>query len=258
MIRTYSEEEIALIRESSLLVGKTLAEMAKLIAPGITTLELDRVAEAYIRSQGAIPACKGFEGFPFTLCVSVNEIVVHGFPSEYILEEGDIVSIDCVVLKNGFHGDSAYTFAVGQVAEPIRNLMEATKASLYQGIEQAKAGNRVGDIGCAVQTYVEKRGYGVVRELCGHGVGLEMHEQPDVLNYGRKGCGPKLIENMVIAIEPMITLGKRNIGIEENGWGIYTLDRKPAAHYEHELLIGKEKPDILSSFEEIEKILNNK
>lgn len=258
MIRTYSPEEIEKIRESSLLVGKTLAEVAKIIAPGVKTMELDRVAEAFIRSVGAEPTFKGYEGFPYALCISVNEMVVHGYPSEYELKEGDIVSIDCGVYKNGFHGDSAYTFAVGEVSEKVRRLMDDTKASLYEGIKQAVAGNRTGDIGYAVQHYTEERGYGVVRELCGHGVGAQLHEKPDVPNFGHRGCGSKLKAGMVIAIEPMITLGKRQIGLQSNGWGVFTLDGQPAAHYEHDVLITKEGPDILSSFDEIEAVLNSK
>ncbi len=185
-------------------------------------------------------------------------MVVHGFPSDNVLKEGDIVSVDCVIEKDGYHGDSAYTFAVGQVEEPVRQLMEATKASLYKGIEQARAGNRTGDIGNAVQTYVEERGYGVVRELCGHGVGAHMHEKPDVLNYGKRGSGCLLKKGMVIAIEPMITLGKRNIGVARDGWGIFTLDGKPAAHYEHSVAITEHGCDVLSSFANVENVLNNK
>lgn len=258
MIRTYSPEEIEKIRESSLLVGKTLAEVAKHIAPGVTTMELENVADAFISSVGGVPGFKGYEGFPFALCISVNEVVVHGYPSDYKLKDGDIVSVDCGVYKNGFHGDSAYTFAVGTVSTPVQALLDATKESLYEGIKQAIAGNRTGDVGHAIQSFVEKKGYGVVRELCGHGVGEDLHAKPDVPNYGHKGCGSKLRENTVIAIEPMITLGSRHIGLQKNGWGIFTLDGQPAAHYEHDVLITKEGPDILSSFEEIEQVLNNK
>lgn len=256
--RVYTEQEIEKIRVSALLVGDTLAEVAKMIAPGVKTIELDRMAEAFIRSKGGVPACKGYEGFPFTLCISVNQTVVHGFPSEEELKEGDIVSVDCVVEKDGFHGDSAYTFAVGKVEEPVLRLLEATKKSLYLGIEQARAGNRTGDIGNAVQSYVEERGYGVVRELCGHGVGAHMHEKPDVLNYGKRGSGCLLRKNMVIAIEPMITLGKRNIGVAKDGWGIFTLDGKPAAHFEHSVAITENGADILSSFKNLENVLMSK
>lgn len=256
--RVYTEQEIEKIRVSALLVGDTLAEVAKMIAPGVKTIELDRMAEAFIRSKGGVPACKGYEGFPFTLCISVNQTVVHGFPSEEELKEGDIVSVDCVVEKDGFHGDSAYTFAVGKVEEPVLRLLDATKKSLYLGIEQARAGNRTGDIGNAVQSYVEERGYGVVRELCGHGVGAHMHEKPDVLNYGKRGSGCLLRKNMVIAIEPMITLGKRNIGVAKDGWGIFTLDGKPAAHFEHSVAITENDADILSSFKNLENVLMSK
>lgn len=256
--RIYTEQEIEKIRVSALLVGDTLAEVAKMISPGVKTLELDRMAEDFIRAKGGIPACKGYEGFPYTLCISVNQVVVHGFPSEYELKEGDIVSVDCVIEKDGFFGDSAYTFMVGQVDDSVRQLLEDTKASLYKGIEQARAGNRTGDIGNAVQSYVEEKGYGVVRELCGHGVGAHMHEKPDVLNYGRRGSGCLLKKGMVIAIEPMITLGKRNIGVAKDGWGIFTLDGKPAAHFEHSLTITEHGNEILSSFEKVENILKDK
>ncbi len=256
--RVYTGEEIEKIRESALLVSDTLAEVAKMIAPGVKTIELDRMAEAFIRSKGGVPACKGYEGFPFTLCISVNEVVVHGFPSERPLKDGDIISVDCVIAKNGYHGDSAYTFTVGTVEEPVLNLLAATKASLFKGIEQARAGKRTGDIGNAVQSYVEERGYGVVRELCGHGVGAHMHEKPDVLNYGKPSSGTLLKKGMVIAVEPMITLGKRNIGIARNGWAVYTRDGKPAAHFEHSMAITEGYADVLSDFERIETILKNK
>ncbi|MDR2556537.1 MAG: type I methionyl aminopeptidase [Bacteroidales bacterium] len=256
MIRIYSAEEIELIRESSLLVGKTLAEVAKHIAPGVKTITLDKIAEDYIRSVGATPGFKGYEGFPYALCISVNEIVVHGFPSEYELKEGDIVSIDCGVYKNGFHGDSAYTFAVGQISEEVKKLLQTTKESLYKGIEQAKAGNRIGDIGYAIQKHCEAQGYGVVRELIGHGVGAHLHEKPDVPNFGKQGSGKRLQQGMVIAIEPMITMGTYKVSWAKDGWGVYTEDKLPAAHYEHDVVIGKDKAEILSSFDEIEKIIN--
>ncbi|MEG1572605.1 MAG: type I methionyl aminopeptidase [Bacteroidales bacterium] len=258
MTNQHTEAEIELVRESSLLVGKTLAEIAHYIAPGVKTITLDEIAEKFIRSQGATPGFKGYGGFPYSLCISVNDVVVHGFPSNYELKDGDIVSVDCGAYKNGFHGDSAYTFPVGNVAEPILKLMEDTKASLYKGIEQAIAGNRTGDIGSAIQIYTETRGYGVVRELIGHGVGRNLHQKPDVPNYGHPGNGSKLREGMVIAIEPMITLGKRNIKMERDGWTIRTLDGLPAAHYEHDVLIRKNEAEILSSFSEIEEVLKNK
>jgi methionyl aminopeptidase len=255
LIRIYNETEIELIRESSLLVGKTLAEVAKHIKAGVKTMILDGIAEDYIRSFGATPSFKGYQGFPYTLCISVNEMVVHGFPSEYELKEGDIVSIDCGVYKNGFHGDSAYTFAVGEISEDKRRLMEVTKESLYKGIEQAKAGNRIGDIGYAIQSLCESNGYGVVRELIGHGVGANLHEKPDVPNNGNKGSGKRLQEGMVIAIEPMITMGDYKVKWAKDGWGVFTIDGLPAAHYEHDVVIRKGQAEILSSFEDIENII---
>ncbi len=255
MIRIYNETEIELIRESSLLVGKTLAEVAKHIKVGVKTISLDKIAEDYIRSFGATPSFKGYEGFPYALCISVNEMVVHGFPSEYELKEGDIVSIDCGVYKNGFHGDSAYTFGVGEVSEDKRRLMEVTKESLYKGIEQAKEGNRIGDIGYAIQSLCESNGYGVVRELIGHGVGAHLHEKPDVPNNGKQGSGKRLREGMVIAIEPMITMGNHQVKWAKDGWGVFTVDGLPAAHYEHDVVIRKGQAEILSSFEEIENII---
>ena len=236
----------------------TLGELAKWIAPGITTLKLDKIAEEFIRDHGAVPGFLGYGGFPNTLCVSVNEQIVHGFPSNYELKDGDIVSIDCGTLKNGFNGDSAYTFCVGEVAYDVRRLLKTTKESLYLGIEQAVEGKRVGDISNAVQTYCEKKGYSVVRELCGHGVGKRLHEDPEVPNYGRRGCGPLLKSGMVIAIEPMINLGSRNIVIERDGWTTRTRDRKPSAHFEHTVAVREGKADILSSFKYVEEVLGEK
>jgi methionyl aminopeptidase len=258
MIPIKTDAEIEIQRESSLLVGKTLAEVARHIAPGVKTIFLDAIAETFIRDHHAEPGFKGYGGFPGTLCISVNDQVVHGIPGQQELREGDIVSIDCGVLKNGFYGDSAYTFAVGEVSEELKLLMQRTKESLYLGIEQAVAGNRTGDIGFAVQQHAEKYGYGVVRELVGHGVGRHLHEKPEVPNYGRRGAGVKLKENMVIAIEPMINLGVRNVQQEADGWTIRTLDRKPSAHFEHDVAIRKGKPDILSTFSYIEEVLNKK
>ena len=258
MIQIKSEEEIEIQRESSLLVGKTLAEVAKHIRPGVKTATLDRIAEEFIRDHGAIPGFKGYSGFPATLCISVNEQVVHGIPGEQMLNDGDIVSVDCGVLKNGFYGDSAYTFAVGEVDQETLLLVERTKQSLYLGIEQAVAGKRVGDIGYAIQTYTEKFGYGVVRELVGHGVGRKLHERPQVPNYGKQGNGPKLTLGIVIAIEPMINLGTRHISQSADGWTIKTSDRKPSAHFEHTVAVRNDKADILSSFEWIEAVLKNK
>jgi methionine aminopeptidase, type I len=258
MIYLKTDEEIELLRESNLLVGMTLGELAKWIAPGITTLKLDKIAEEFIRDHGAVPGFLGYGGFPNTLCVSVNEQIVHGFPSNYELKDGDIVSIDCGTLKNGFNGDSAYTFCVGEVAYDVRRLLKTTKESLYLGIEQAVEGKRVGDISNAVQTYCEKKGYSVVRELCGHGVGKRLHEDPEVPNYGRRGCGPLLKSGMVIAIEPMINLGSRNIVIERDGWTTRTRDRKPSAHFEHTVAVREGKADILSSFKYVEEVLGEK
>ncbi|MCE1167410.1 MAG: type I methionyl aminopeptidase [Sphingobacteriia bacterium] len=258
MIHLKTEEEIELIRQSSLLVGKTLAEVAKVIKPGIRTIELDRLAETFIRDNGAIPGFKGYNGFPYTLCISVNEIVVHGFPSNREVKEGDIVSVDCGVVMNGFYGDSAYTFMIGEVDPSVRALVEATKASLYEGISKAVEGQRLGDIGAAIQDYVEERGYSVVRDLVGHGLGKHLHEAPEVPNYGRKGTGMKLQEGLVLAIEPMINLGGHRVVQERDGWTIRTSDRKPSAHFEHDVVIRKGRAEVLSTFDYIEEILKTK
>lgn len=258
MIHYRTESEIELLRESALLVGKTLGEVGKHIRPGVRTIELDRIAEEFIRDNGAVPVFKGYEGFPGSLCISVNEQVVHGIPGDYELRDGDVVSIDCGTLLNGYVGDSAYTFTVGEVSEEVRLLLERTKESLYKGIEQAVAGNRVGDIGHAVQSFVEQYGYGVVRELVGHGVGRKMHEDPQVPNYGNKDSGVRLSEGMVLAIEPMITLGKKDIVMERDGWTITTKDRKPAAHFEHDVVVRQGRAEILSSFEWAEESEINK
>ncbi len=256
MIYLKTDDEIALMRESNLLVGKTLGEVARWIAPGVTTLRLDQIAEEFIRDNGGIPGFKGYGGFPFTLCISVNENIVHGFPSSYVLREGDIVSVDCGAIVGGYNGDSAYTFPVGEVAPEIMALLKTTKESLYLGVEKAVAGNRIGDISNAVQTYCEARGYSVVRELCGHGIGRKLHEDPEVPNYGRRGCGPLLKKGMCIAIEPMINLGSRNIVIERDGWTTRTRDRKPSAHYEHTVAITENgAAEILSSFDYVEEVL---
>lgn len=257
MIYLKTEDEIQLIKQSSLLVGKTLAEVAKHIRPGVTTKELDEIAETFIRDHGAIPGFKGYRGFPATLCISVNEQVVHGIPNGRRLQDGDIVSIDCGVIRQRYYGDSAFTFPVGNVMPEVLTLMKATRESLYKGIEQAVVGKRTGDIGNAIQQHVSPMGYGIVRELIGHGVGKFLHESPDVPNYGKKGQGVLLTEGMVIAIEPMINLGKRHVVQESDGWTIRTLDGKPSAHYEHTVAIRKENAEILSSFDEIDKILNN-
>ena len=252
MIHYRTDSEIELLRKAALLVGKTLGEVGKHIRPGIRTIELDKIAEEFIRDHGAIPAFKGYEGFPGSLCVSVNDAVVHGIPGNYELRDGDIVSVDCGTILNGYVGDSAYTFTVGEVSEEIRLFLQRSKESLYKGIEQAVAGNRIGDIGYAVQSYVEQFGYGVVRELVGHGVGRKMHEDPQVPNYGKRGSGTKLSEGIVIAIEPMITFGKRDIVQERDGWTIKTKDKMPAAHFEHDVAVRNGKAEILSSFEWIE------
>ena len=258
MIYLKTDEEIELLRAANQIVARTLAEVAKVIAPGVTTLKLDTIAEEYIRSQGAVPGFKGYGGFPGTLCVSVNENVVHGIPSNYALREGDIVSVDCGAVKDGYNGDSTYTFCVGEVEEEVKRLLRTTKESLYIGIEHAVEGNRIGDIGHAIQEYCEKRGYGVVREMCGHGVGRKLHEDPDVPNYGRRGTGPLIKNGMVIAIEPMINMGSKNIVIERDGWTTRTKDRKPSAHYEHTIAIHHGKPDILSSFQYVEEVLGDR
>lgn len=255
MIFLKTDEEIELMRESNRLVGMTLGEVAKHIRPGIKTIELDRIAEDFIRSHGAIPSFLGYNGFPYSLCISVNENVVHGFPSQYELRDGDIVSVDCGTEKNGFCGDSAYTFCVGEVAEDVKLLLRATKESLYQGIAQAVAGNRIGHIGEAIQTYCEKKGYSVVRELVGHGIGRKMHESPEVPNYGRRGIGPLLKSGMCIAIEPMINMGSKNVVFEKDGWTVRTKDRKPAAHFEHTVAIRDGKADVLSTFEYVEAVI---
>lgn len=255
-----TEDEIELMRKANQLVGMTLAELAKHIRPGISTLQLDSIAEEYIRDHGATPTFKGFPNpygapFPASICTSVNEVVVHGIPSEKtVLRDGDIISIDCGTLLDGYNGDSCYTFCVGEVKEETKELLKTTKESLYKGIEQAVAGKHVGDIGDAVQTYCQAKGYGVVRELTGHGIGREMHEDPQVPNYGARGHGPALKAGMCIAIEPMITMGDRHIGLMPDKWSIVALDGKPAAHFEHTIAIRKGAAEILSSFEEIERI----
>lgn len=255
-----TEDEIELMRKANQLVGATLAELGRHIKPGITTLHLDTIAEEFIRDHGAIPTFKNFPNpyggpFPASICTSVNEVVVHGVPNkDTILKEGDIISIDCGTLLNGYNGDSCYTFCVGEVSDEVRQLLRVTKESLYKGIEQATAGMRVGDIGWAVQGYCESYGYGVVRELTGHGIGREMHEPPQIPNYGNRGNGPLLKAGMCIAIEPMITMGSRAIGLLPDKWSVVTRDGKPAAHFEHTIAIRKGKAEILSTFDEIEQL----
>jgi len=257
MIFLKTDEEIELMRESNQLVGMTLGELAKHIEPGVTTLQLNKIAEEFIRSHGAIPSFLGYNGFEGSICASVNENVVHGIPGGYVLKDGDIISIDCGTEKNGFCGDSAYTFCVGEVSPQVKALLKTTKESLYIGIENAVDGNRVGNIGEAIQTYCEKRGYSVVRELVGHGIGRKMHEAPEVPNYGRRGTGPILKKGMCIAIEPMINMGSRNVVFERDGWTVRTKDRKPSAHFEHTVAIREGRADILSTFEFIESVLGD-
>ncbi len=251
-----TDEEIEFMREANRLVGKTLGELSRHVKPGVTTLQLDKIAEEFIRDHGAIPTFLGYGGFPNSICTSVNENVVHGIPNKKPLQEGDVVSIDCGASQKGFCGDSAYTFQVGEVDEKVRQLLQATKESLYKGIEQAKEGNRVGDIGFAVQSYCEARGYSVVRELVGHGIGRNMHEPPEVPNYGRRGTGTLIQNGMCLAIEPMINMGGKKVVFESDGWTVRTKDRKPSAHFEHTVAIRNGKADILSTFEFIQEIIN--
>jgi methionyl aminopeptidase len=258
MISIHTEEEVELIRNSNLLVSKTLAEVGKIIRPGITTLELDRRAEEFIRDNGAVPAFLGYNGFPNTLCTSVNSQVVHGIPSKYELKEGDIISIDCGAVLNKYFGDSAYTFAVGEISEEVKELLRVTKQSLYKGIEEAIEGRRIGDIGYAIQTYCESHGFSVVREMVGHGIGRHLHESPEVPNYGRRGNGPLLKKGMTICIEPMINMGVRNIYIEKDGWTTVTRDNKPSAHFELAVAIDKGKADVLSTFKYVEEVLGDR
>lgn len=259
MIFLKTEDEIDLLRAANQLVSKTHVELAKAIRPGVTTAELDRLAEEFIRDHGAVPTFKGFPNpygspFPASICASVNDQVVHGIPNDIPLKEGDIVSIDCGTLLNGFNGDSCYTFCVGEVSDEVRQLLKVTKESLYLGIEAALAGKRIGDIGHAIQAHCEAHGYGVVREFVGHGIGKEMHEDPQVPNYGRQGNGPLIKNGLCLAIEPMITLGSPKIGMMPDRWTIKTLDGKCAAHFEHTIAVHNGKAEILSSFEEIEKV----
>ena len=253
MVKPKTEEEIELLRENAILVSKTLAEVGKAVAPGVTTAKLNRVAEEFIRDNGAIPSFLGFDGFPAAICASVNDVVVHGFPSDYVLKEGDIVTADIGTLYKGYNGDSAYTFPVGEVDAKTRKLLDVTKASLYKGIEAAVDGNRTGDIGHAVQTYVESFGFSVVRELEGHGIGRSMHENPGVPNFGRQGHGPRLCSGMTICIEPMINAGGRGVYLARNGWAVHTADHSKSAHYELTVVVRKGKAEQLSTFDFIEK-----
>jgi methionyl aminopeptidase len=253
MIYYKSEEEIDLIRESSLLVAKTHANLAGLIKPGVTTLALDKIAEEFIRDNGGVPAFKGYNGFPNTLCMSPNDQVVHGIPNDISLNNGEILSVDCGVVMNGYYGDSAFTYQVGEVSTKLEQLLRVTKESLYKGIEMAIVGKRIGDISSAIQSYAESFGFSVVRELVGHGIGKNLHESPEVPNYGRCGTGSLLKEGLVIAIEPMINMGEKKIMQHNDGWTITTIDNKPSAHFEHTIVVRKGKAEILSSFNEIEK-----
>ena len=255
MIEIKTKEEIELMRESALIVSRTLGILAKEVKPGVTTLQLDKLAEEFIRAQGAIPGFLGLYDFPNTLCMSPNDQVVHGFPTNEPLKEGDIISIDCGALKNGFYGDHAYTFAVGEIDPETQKLLDITKESLYIGIREFKLGNRVGDVGYAIQNYCESHGYGVVRELVGHGLGRKMHEDPEMPNYGKRGRGKKFIEGMVVAIEPMINMGTHRIKQHSDGWTITTLDRKPSAHFEHNVALVNGKPELLSTFAYIYDVL---
>lgn len=263
MIYLKTDEEVELLRNANLLVGKTLAELAKVIKPGVTTKQLDIIADTFIRDHGAIPTFKGFRNpnggpFPASICTSVNYQVVHGIPNDTPLQDGDIVSVDCGTKLNGYCGDSCYTFCVGEVSPEVTKLLVTTKEALYKGIEQAIVGKRIGDISNAVQSHCEKEGYGVVREFVGHGIGKDMHEDPQVPNYGRRGNGALLKNGLCIAIEPMITMGVKDVYMQDDRWGIITRDRKPAAHFEHTVCVRKGKADILSSFEEIEQVLREK
>jgi methionyl aminopeptidase len=253
MIHYKTSEEVQLIKLGAQILGKAHGEVAKYIKEGVKTSFLDKVAEEYIRDNSGVPSFKGYNGFPSSLCISVNEVIVHGFPSGYVLKDGDIISVDCGVFHQGFHSDSAYTYPVGEVSPQVLSLLKATKDSLYLGIEKAVFGNRIGDIGYTIQKFVEAKGYTVVRELVGHGLGRNLHETPEVPNYGKKGSGPLLKNGMVIAIEPMINLGTRNIVQERDGWTIRTADRKPSAHYEHTVAIFEDRTEILTTHQYIEE-----
>ena len=258
MIYLKTLEEIELMQQAGILLSRTLGEIAKWVAPGVTTHKLDAVAREFIHDNGGRPSCLGYEGFPGAVCMEVNEVVVHGFPSNYTLREGDIIGTDCVVELNGVNADMCYTFAVGEIAPEVLRLCQVTKESLYKGIHACRVGHRIGDIANAVQTYCESRGYTVVREMCGHGIGRRMHEDPQVPNYGRRGTGPLIKNGMCLAIEPMINLGSRNIVIESDGWTCRTKDRKPSAHYEHTVALVDDEPRVLTTLEYIEEVLGDR
>jgi methionyl aminopeptidase len=253
MIHYKTSEEVQLIKNSAEILGKAHGEVAKNVKEGVKTSYLDKIAEEFIRDHQGVPSFKGYNGFPASLCISVNEVVVHGFPSGYVLKDGDIISIDCGVFHQGFHSDCAYTYPVGEVSPQVLSLLKATKESLYLGIEQAVFGNRIGDIGHAIQKFVEAKGYTVVRELVGHGLGKSLHEAPEVPNYGKKGSGLKLKDGLVMAIEPMVNLGTRNVVQERDGWTIRTADRKPSAHYEHTIAVFEDRTEILTTHQYIEE-----
>ncbi|MFN3589896.1 MAG: type I methionyl aminopeptidase [Spirosomataceae bacterium] len=253
-----TSEQAEIIKRNGGILAKAHAEVAKVLEPGITTKYLDGIAEQYIRDNGGLPSFKGYNGFPATLCISVNEVVVHGIPSNRELKEGDVVSIDCGVFKDGFHADSAYTYGIGEISDSAATLLRETKKSLYLGIEAIKKGARMGDVSFAIQDHCESLGYGIVRELVGHGVGKSLHEAPEVPNFGKRGNGPRLQDGMVIAIEPMVTLGKRNVVQESDNWTIRTEDRSLSAHFEHTVLITKDGSEILTTFADIEAVLIKK
>lgn len=248
-----TEEEILKLKRSSLLVGKTLGEVAKILKPGITTKYIDSIAEQYIRDNGGIPGFKGYAGYPASLCISINDEVVHGIPGNRVIKEGDIVSVDCGAIIDGYHGDYAYSFIVGETDDKVKELVSITKESLYKGIEQAIVGNHIGDIGYAIQLHVERHGFSVVRDLVGHGIGTNMHEKPEVPNYGKRGMGFPLVENMVICIEPMINLGRKSVTQDDDGWTVRTRDGKPSAHFEHMVVVRKDKPEVISTYEFVEQ-----
>jgi methionyl aminopeptidase len=253
-----SEVEADIIRDNGIILGKTHAEVAKVLNEGIATKQLDLIAEEYIKDNKGLPSFKGYGGFPASLCISINDVVVHGIPSNRVLKNGDVVSIDCGVYKNGYHADSAYTYVIGEVSAEVKELLKSTKDSLYAGIDKVRAGNRIGDLSYAIQSYNEERGFGLVRELVGHGVGKNLHEAPEVPNFGRRGNGPRMLSGMVIAIEPMVTLGKRYVIQEDDGWTIRTEDYKMAAHYEHTVIVTKSGCDILTTFEYLEEVLKER
>ncbi|TAH26100.1 MAG: type I methionyl aminopeptidase [Cytophagales bacterium] len=256
MVFYKTEEEVAIIKESAKILAEVHGLIASSIKEGVKTSFLDELAYRFIIDRGAYPSFKDYQGFPNSLCISVNEVVVHGIPDNYLLKQGDIVSIDCGVLYKGFHSDSAYTYGVGEISDDVKKLLDTTKESLFIGIENAKAGNRLGDVGNAIQVHVETNGFSVVRELVGHGIGKSLHESPEVPNYGKKGNGFKLLDNLVIAIEPMVNMGRKNIYQDSDGWTIRTSDKKPSAHFEHTVLVNKNNPEVLTSFKFIEEALN--